>query len=140
MKSTDIRNVDKEFQDYLALQRKNSVMLVEDNDLLRGLERETLDEDGFAVYSAGDYEHFELYLRNGLRADLYVLDCQLPWKKGDNPQEIAEKMIEIIRQDHSNGRIVIKSAQGCENLAERLKVDVAPKGIKSVSEIVRSYF
>jgi CheY-like chemotaxis protein len=59
-----------------------SILLVEDDDILRGAVRMVLEWEGYRVASAGDGQQALDYLRGGGRPSLILLDVALPGLDG----------------------------------------------------------
>lgn len=69
------------------------ILLVEDQDAVRGFLRAVLEENGFNVVSAGDAEKAMDWLAMGLRPDLLISDVIMPGMSGPALAEQARKLV-----------------------------------------------
>ena len=70
-----------------AASRTRTVLVVDDEEVIRRLAAEALRDDGYAVLEAADGEAALRILRSGKRIDLLVTDVGLP---GLNGRQLAE--------------------------------------------------
>ena len=75
---------------------RQTILLVEDEDMVRGLMCEVLEQDGYEVLACGHpAEAIELSRRHGGRIDLLLTDVVMP---GMNGREMAERIHEFLPQ------------------------------------------
>lgn len=79
--------------DDLAQGSGETVLLVEDEDFVRGVTREVLEIAGYRVLEAGDGESaLQVFNENGGKVDLVLTDVVMP---GMNGRDLAEKLAAI---------------------------------------------
>ena len=130
----------------LAFLRHKSVVLVDDNIELRGLNAQLL-KTRYEVYQFGNEGDLARFLHYGGRAHLYVLDGEVPRKRGGSPELLVEQMVSRIREAHRTEQsqeyqhpgILVMSGQAVDGLAKKLGVGIVPKGAATISRAVSDY-
>jgi two-component system alkaline phosphatase synthesis response regulator PhoP len=92
----------------------NTVLVVDDDDAIRGVVRSVLEADGFDVVEAADGPAALLLLDsiNGRGPDLVVLDVMMPGIDG----------VEVCRRiDHDQVKVVMLSARDDSDTRDRAK-------------------
>jgi DNA-binding NtrC family response regulator len=89
-----------------------TILLVEDEDMLRGLIRELLEIKGYCVLEAAQgIQALEVLGRNGKPIDLVLTDVVMPQMSGS-------VLVERLRQDHPAMKVIFMSGfTGANNAA-----------------------
>ena len=100
--------------------KKRTVLIVDDENVVRELISGVLSEEGIEVLKAADgFEAIEIFKEHHSRIDLVILDMIMPGPKGD-------EVLEALRGVRADAKIVISSGFMSEDQRERLsrhKVD-----------------
>ena len=120
--------------------RTGTVVTVDDNDLMRELDHELLSGAGYNLYSWGSRGELSRYLQGHGRANLYVLDGQVPNERGGIPLDCVPEMVAEIRSYDPSVQIAVKSGQGFEKVAKKLGIIAFPKGSGNITALVNSCF
>lgn len=111
----------------------SNVLVVDDNDEIRSLLRETLEDQGYSVCEAADGEA-ALRLLGQLPADLIILDILMPGKEG------LETIVEIRRQKNPAKIIAMSGTEQHLKVAKLLGADFTlrkPFNFESLSDLVK---
>jgi two-component system cell cycle sensor histidine kinase/response regulator CckA len=89
-----------------------TILLVEDEDMLRGLIRELLEIKGYAVLEASQgVEALEVLEKNGKPVDLVLTDVVMPHMSGSD-------LVERIRREYPDMKVIFMSGYtGANNAA-----------------------
>jgi CheY-like chemotaxis protein len=71
---------------------RSTVLVVDDDEAVRGFERRVLTRAGFHVEEARNGLHAHHLVRNGLRPDLIVVDLRMPGLSGDVLARLVRQM------------------------------------------------
>jgi CheY-like chemotaxis protein len=99
------------------------VLVVEDDELLRDLAAEALEQQDYAVQAAGSPDEALLVARSWGPIDLLLTDVVMP---GMRAFELADRL----RQQHPGLRVLFMSGYADARLADRGHVELGPNFIR----------
>ena len=106
-------------RDELSFQGSGRILVVDDEEMVRGVAQLSLETVGYEVLTAEDGEKaVELYRREGQTIDAVVLDMTMPKKGG-------EEVFREIRSFAPDARIILSSGFSEQDTLDRMK-DPAP--------------
>lgn len=104
--------------------KKNKILFVEDEKVLRETLTEALESNKFEVFTASNGEEALSLLKNA-KYDLILLDIILPKKNG------FEVLAEIRKTDHNIPVILLTNLSGTNNVQKALDLGVKNYLVKS---------
>ena len=115
-----------------------TILVVEDEEMLRGLVREVLTRSGYTVLEAADGEEgIAQYIKSRSSIDLVLLDLGLPKRSGDSVFTELKKMNPDVRVVFSTGYVKKEKSSELRELGA-LGVVHKPYAVDELMSVVRA--
>jgi DNA-binding NtrC family response regulator len=114
-------------------QGKETVLFVDDEDLIRDLGRQILESNGYTVHLAEDgRKAIELYARLRGGIDVVILDLTMPHRSGMEVFRAIREMDPRARVILSSGNMPTEPVEGAVFLPKPYRPDVLARAVRSV--------
>jgi DNA-binding NtrC family response regulator len=114
-------------------QRRETVLFVDDEDLIRDLARQVLETNGYTVHLAEDGKKaIDLYARRSGEIDLVILDLTMPHRSGMEVFRSIREMNPRARVILSSGNMPTEPVQGAVFLPKPYRPDALVRAVRSI--------
>jgi two-component system, cell cycle sensor histidine kinase and response regulator CckA len=112
---------------------KETVLFVDDEDLIRDLGRQVLEANGYTVYLAEDGKRaIELYAARRGKIDLVILDLTMPHRSGMEVFRAIRGLNPRAKVILSSGNMPLEPVEGAVFLPKPYRADVLTRTVRSV--------
>ncbi|HEX9206496.1 MAG TPA: ATP-binding protein [Candidatus Deferrimicrobiaceae bacterium] len=112
---------------------RETVLFVDDEDLIRDLARQVLETNGYTVHLAEDGKKaIDLYAQRRGEVDLVILDLTMPHRSGMEVFRSIREMNPLARVILSSGNMPAEPVQGAVFLSKPYRPDALVRAVRSI--------